>query len=84
MTTKAKNDVDLEGVLNPTLAAQMQDMRDTISSVAEKQPLPSRFQAQRSGDGPYMLLLDTQTGRRSHVALHAYRSVREVLNDLFS
>lgn len=54
-----------------------------LLDTAEAVPLSDRFRV-LAGDQPNgVVVVDTSTGRRVGVPLHAYRTVREVLATLF-
>lgn len=58
-------------------------MQGMILDQADAQALPDRFQIKYTQAGNSVFVVDTATGRRSQVALHALSNVRKVLNDLF-
>ena len=80
MTMKITSDNNL----NPSLAAQVQDVRGGLLEAAESKPIPPRFLTEQNEQSPSVCITDSLTGHNVDVPLFAYGAVREVLHRLFS
>lgn len=67
---------------NPRLAAELASVRGGMLAAAERQGMPSRFDAVPHPDRPAMIITDIETGRSTIVAMCNYGGVRAALSDL--
>ena len=70
--------------MNSTLRKEVDSVQSSIVLSAQRQPLPKRFKSIGSMHSSHRTIIDTKTGRRVSVGLHAYGAVRKTLNALFS
>jgi hypothetical protein len=64
-----------------TVLIGSKDARNVMASLHNMHSLPKRFKV--TGTIGNIRIVDTKTGKASHVSVPAYMSVRKVLKDLF-
>lgn len=69
--------------MNPELRAEVQGLRGSIVTQAEKTPLPSRFTSEPDPGRPAMIITDTASGRSTSVGLCDYFGAIQVLSMFF-
>ena len=75
--------IKTDKTMNPRLRKQVQGLRNSMESAAEKQDLPKRFSIAQSKDKPAMIITDSETAKQVEVPLCDYLGARAVLNAFF-
>ena len=78
-----KHPIETDERLNEVLKQEVQEVRGSIVSQAEKNELPSRFNVIPCEGSPSMVIHDTHTGRKVTVPIFAYGEVRKAIKALF-